>query len=154
MKSALLVGVVGAACSLPAAAQFAKPSDAIHYRQAVMTVMATHFGRVAAMAQGKAPYDAKVAADNAAVAEAMSRLPFDAFGPGTDKGAPTRAKDEVWSDAKDFQDNAKEMQQAMAKFAASARSGGLDGIKGTVGDLGQACKDCHDDYRSKDPVTR
>ena len=49
--------------SAPAAAQFAKPEDAIKYRQSALSVMGAHFGRIGAMANGKAPFDAKVAAE-------------------------------------------------------------------------------------------
>ena len=69
--ASLLLAAAAATLTLPASAQFAKPEDAIKYRKASMTLMAAHFGRVAAMASGRAPFDAKLAADNAAVAEAM-----------------------------------------------------------------------------------
>ena len=97
MKRLILAAaaVAGLASALPAAAQFAKPEDAIKYRKAAFTVMATHFGRIGAMASGKAPFDAKAAAENADIALAMSKLPYAAFGEGTDKGAETRAKPEV-----------------------------------------------------------
>lgn len=49
--------------SAPAAAQFAKPEDAIKYRKASLTVMAAHFSRIGAMANGRAPFDAKLAAE-------------------------------------------------------------------------------------------
>ena len=61
----------GLVMSLPAAAQLQKPEDAIKYRQSVLTVMANHFGRIGAMAQGKAPFDAKAAQENAEIALAM-----------------------------------------------------------------------------------
>lgn len=41
--------------SLPAQAQFAKPEDAVKYRKATFTVMSAHFGRLGAMASGRAP---------------------------------------------------------------------------------------------------
>ena len=47
MKKPIL-GVAAAAglvTALPAAAQFAKPEDAIKYRKAGMTLMAAHFGK-------------------------------------------------------------------------------------------------------------
>ena len=78
--------LLGATISLPAAAQFAKPEDAIKYRKAAFTVMGTHFGRVAAMANGRIPFDAKIAADNAEIANTMSKLPYTGFVPGSDKG--------------------------------------------------------------------
>jgi cytochrome c556 len=96
--ASLTLAAVAFALAAPASAQFAKPEDAIKYRQSALTVMGTHFGRVAAMANGRIPFDAKVAADNAAIAETMSKLPWAAFGEGTDKGAVTRAKAEIWTD--------------------------------------------------------
>lgn len=62
--------------SLPAAAQFQKPEDAVKYRKAAFTVMAAHFGRIGAMAQGRVPFDGAAAAANAEVAAQMSKLPF------------------------------------------------------------------------------
>ncbi|MFO1218864.1 MAG: cytochrome c [Burkholderiaceae bacterium] len=135
--------------SLPAAAQFQKPEDAIKYRQSAFTVMANHLGRVSAMAQGRAPFDAKAAADNAAIVVTMSKLPFAAFVEGSDKGAPTRAKPEVWKDSAKVKDLAEKMQAEAVKFEAAAKSGNLDSIKAAVGDLGKACKACHDDYRNE-----
>ena len=139
---------IGFALALPAAAQFAKPEDAVKYRKAAMTIMAAHFGRVAAMASGKAPFDAKAAAENAEVATAMSKLPFVAFIDGTDKG-DTRAKPEIWSQADKFKAGATKMQDDMAKLNVAAKSGSLDAIKAAVGDTGKACKGCHDDYRKE-----
>jgi cytochrome c556 len=137
-----------AAFSLPAAAQFAKPEDAIKYRKAAMTVMAAHFGRVAAMANGRIPFDAKVAADNADIALTMSRLPFAGFVEGSDKG-DTKAKPEIWSEADKFRAGATKMQDEMAKLSAAAKAGNLDAMKSAAGATGQACKGCHDNYRKE-----
>ena len=57
-----LIAVSTAAISFSASAQFAKPEDAVKYRKAAFTVTAAHFGRMGAMAQGKARFDAKIAA--------------------------------------------------------------------------------------------
>jgi cytochrome c556 len=151
MKKTFLAAVAAAACvtSLGAAAQFQKPEDAIKYRQSAFTVLAAHFGRVAAMAQGKAPFDAKAAADNGAIAATMAPLPFAGFGAGTDKGRPNRAKPEVWSKAADFKAKADDMQAAMVKFGEASKTGNLDTIKAAVGDVGKTCKACHDDYRAE-----
>ena len=144
----LAAATLGLATALPAAAQFAKPEDAIKYRKAVMTVMSTHFGRVAAMANGRIPFDAKVAAENAEVATTMSKLPFVAFGPGTDKG-DTRAKPEIWTETDKVKRLAEKMQEEIAKFNAAAKTGNIDTIKAAVGETGKACKACHDDYRKE-----
>ncbi len=146
--SSILIAAAALATALPAAAQFAKPEDAIKYRKGAFTVMAAHFGRVAGMAQGKIPFDAKVAAQNAEVATFMSTLPFAGFGPGTDKGE-TRAKPEIWAEMDKFNAGAKKMQDEMAKLNAAAKGGNLDAIKAAAGEVGKTCKGCHDDYRKE-----
>ena len=144
----LAATLIGLATALPAAAQFAKPEDAIKYRKAVFTVMGTHFGRVAAMANGKAPFDAKVAADSAEIATSMSKLPYVAFIPGSDKG-DTRAKPEIWTEWDKVKGLAEKMQDEMIKFNAAAKTGNIDTIKAAVGETGKACKACHDNYRKE-----
>ena len=136
------------ATALPAAAQFAKPEDAIKYRKAAFTVMATHFGRVAAMANGRIPFDAKMAADNAEIATSMSKLPYAGFVDGTDKG-DTKAKAEIWTERDKFNAAAGKMQDEMVKFNTAAKGGNIDTIKAAAGSVGQACKACHDNYRKE-----
>jgi cytochrome c556 len=143
------VAALGTLAGFNAHAQFQKPEDAIKYRQSALTVMASHLGRVGAMAQGRAPFDAKAAADNAAIVVVMSKLPWAAFGEGTDKGAPTRAKPDLWKDAAKFKDLQSKMQAEAEKFEAAAKTGSLDAIKAALGTLGAACKACHDDYRAE-----
>ena len=77
--------------AIPALAQFAKPDDAIKYRQSALFVMQQNFSRVATMAAGKAPFDAKVAVESAAIAEFTAKLPWVGFSEGTDKGSENRA---------------------------------------------------------------
>ncbi|MCE2917666.1 MAG: c-type cytochrome [Rubrivivax sp.] len=135
------------ATALPAAAQFQRPDDAVKYRKAAFTVMATHFGRIGAMANGRVPFDGAAAAANADIVVAMSRLPYAGFVEGTggtDKGAP-RAN--VWSERAKFDASAKEMQDAVAKLAAAARTNNLDQLKAAFGPAAGTCKSCHDDFR-------
>ena len=142
------LAVTGCATALPAAAQFAKPEDAIKYRRAAFTVMGTHFGRVAAMANGRLPFDAKAAADNAEIATIASRLPYAGFVEGSDKGE-TKAKPEIWTENDKFKAAASKMQEEMAKLNVAAKSGNMDSIKAAVGETGKACKACHDNYRKE-----
>ena len=110
--------------------------------------MQQNFARVAAMAAGKAPFDAKIAAESAAVADYMSKLPWAGFGEGTDKG-DTKAKPEIWTETAKFNDYANKMQAEMSKLSAAAKTGNIDSIKTAIGATGEACKTCHDAYRSK-----
>lgn len=144
----LILASAAATLSVPAMAQFAKPEDAIKYRQSSLFVMQQNFARVAAMAAGRVPFDAKVAAESADVAAYMSKLPWVAFGDGTDKGAPTKAKAEIWTDKAKFNEYAEKMQGDMNKLNAAAKTGNLDSIKAAVGAVGGSCKTCHDAFRS------
>ncbi len=134
--------------ALPAAAQFAKPEDAIKYRKASFTVMAAHFGRVGAMASGRAPYDAKAAAENADIAVAMAKLPWAAFTEGSDKGE-TRAKPEIWKDSAKYKEAADKMQAEMVKLSAAAKAGNVDALKTAFGPAAATCKGCHDNFRKE-----
>ncbi|PQA77067.1 cytochrome c [Rhodoferax sp. TS-BS-61-7] len=147
LASLILLSAI-ATLSGPAMAQFAKAEDAIKYRQSALFVMQQNFGRIAAMAAGRAPLDAKVAAESAEVATYMSKLPWAAFGEGTDKGAPTKAKAEIWSNKAKFNDYAEKMQGEMNKLNAAAKTGNLDSIKAAVGAASGSCKTCHDAFRS------
>lgn len=146
MKTLATLALV-VATTTPAWAQFAKPEDAIKYRQSAMFVMQQNFSRVAAMASGKAPFDAKIAADSAAVAEFASRLPWAGFGEGTDKGRDNRARAEIWSDKAKFNDYADKIQAEMVKLSAAAKTGNLDAIKPAVRAVGGTCKTCHDAFQ-------
>lgn len=136
--------VVGIATS--AAAQF-KPEDQIRYRQSVMNVMGRSFGTLGAMAKGEMPYDKEQAVKNAAIVEMMSALPVPAFGPGTEKGAPTKADMKVWSDAEKFKSAYDKMLAEVKKLPAAA--GDAATLKAQVGEVGKTCKGCHDDFRLK-----
>ncbi len=151
MKRLLLatVAAVGAMAALPAAAQFQKPEDAIKYRQSAFTVMGNHVGRIGAMASGRAPFDAKAAAESAHIVATLSTLPAAGFGPGTDKGLPNRAKPEIWSDGAKFKAANDKMVAEVAKLETAAKSGSLDAIKAAMGAVGASCKACHDDFRAE-----
>jgi len=150
MKNLLFAAaaVAGLMTALPAAAQFAKPEDAIKYRKSVFNVMSNHFGRVGAMVNGKAPFDPKAAEANIEIATTMSKLPYVAFIEGTDKGE-TRAKPEIWVETDKFKAAASTMQEEMVKLNAATKTGSLDVIKAQFGKVGQACKACHDNYRKE-----
>ena len=150
MKLVASLTLVAAAftMSVPVHAQFAKPEDAIKYRKSALTVMATHFGRVGAMANGRMPFDAAFIANNAAVAESMSKLPWAAFVDGSGAG-DTKARPEIWSDGAKFKAANEKMQGEMAKLAMVAKGGNIDAIKAQVGATGGTCKACHDDFRKE-----
>jgi cytochrome c556 len=142
----LIASLAAVALALPAQAQFAKPEDAVKYRKASFTVMGSHFGRLGAMANGKAPFDAKLAAENADVVAMMAKLPWAAFGEGTDKGE-TRAKPEIWKESAKFKEAADKLQSEAAKLQVAAKAGNVEALKAAFGPAAASCKACHDNFR-------
>jgi cytochrome c556 len=141
----LVSGITGVA---HAQAPFGKAEDAIKYRKSALFVMAQHFGRIGPVVKGERPYNKDEVAMNAAIAEQMSKLPWDGFVAGTDKGE-TGAKPEIWSDAAKFKAAAEKMEHEMSKLAQVAKGGDLNAVKAQFGETGKACKACHDDFRKK-----
>jgi cytochrome c556 len=149
MKTIATLAFAAAAFALaaPVSAQsFAKPEDAIKYRQGAFRVLSAHFGVLGAMANNRTPFDAQAAARHGEVIALVSHLPFAGFVAGSDKGE-TRAKGEVWSEQAKFRGNAEKMQDAVGKLAAASKTGNLDNIKATFGPAAASCKACHDDFR-------
>ena len=151
MKAFVCIAVAATLVALaaPASAQFAKPEDAIKYRQSALSVIGTHFGRVGAMANGRVPFDAKVAADNADIVAEMAKLPWAGFGPGTDKGGNTRAKPEIWTEQAKYKEYSEKMIAETAKLSVAAKTGNLDTLKTAFGATAATCKACHDAYQAK-----
>jgi cytochrome c556 len=144
------ISLAAAAAALGAGtshAQFAKPEDAIKYRQGAFTVMAAHFGRIGAVAKGAVPFDPAAVQSNAAIVEQMARLPWAGFGPGTDQGRENRAKAEIWTNNAKFNEQAKRLEAETQKLSVAAKSGDLGQVKTAFGAVAQACKACHDDFR-------
>lgn len=151
MKHLLLAvtTVCGLCASLPAAAQFQKPEDAVKYRQSSMFVLANHFGRIGAMVNGRVPYDAAAANANADIVATVGRLPFAGFVDGTASTSKGGANAKVWSDRSGFDAGAKKMQDEVAKLVSAARTNNLDNLKAAFGEVGKTCKGCHDEYRNQ-----
>ena len=138
-----------AAFAAPAAAQFAKAEDAIKYRQGALFVMGQHFARIGAMVNGRIPYDAKAAIENAEVVAAVAKLPWAGFGAGTEKGWDTRAQPDIWLEPAKFKEHQDKLLAEAPKLLAAARTNNLDNLKTAFSAAAGTCKGCHDDYRKE-----
>jgi cytochrome c556 len=143
-----LIAIGMSALSFSASAQFAKPEDAVKYRKATFTVMSAHTQRLGQMAQGKVPFDAKIASENAEVVAEMAKLPWAAFGEGTET-ADSKAKPEIWKQGAKFKDIADKLQADSAKLVTAAKSGKEDAFKAAFSAAAGNCKSCHDDFKNK-----
>ena len=145
--ASLAIAAAATTLSAPAAAQFAKPEDAVKYRQSALFVMAQHFGRIGAMANGRVPFDAKAATENAEVVADMAKLPWAGFGPGTDK-ISQKAKPEIWTEQAKFKEHNEKLVAETGKLLAAAKTNNLDNLKAAFGSTAGTCKACHDAYRN------
>lgn len=132
--------------STPSMAQFAKAEDAVKYREAAMTLMGSHFGRMAPVAKKEAPYDKEKIKENVALLNVLAALPWVAYGPGTEGG---EAKPKVWSDPEGFKKAQEQFNTGMVKLTAAADAGDFDAFRVAFGGVGKSCKSCHDSYREK-----
>jgi cytochrome c556 len=143
-----LAAVTSLAAALPAAAQFAKPEDAIKYRQSAMALQGNHMGRLFAMANGRVPFDAKVASEQIEIIAMLNRLQFAAFVEGSGTGE-TRARPEIWTQKDKWTAAVAKSQEDVGKLVVAGRTGNLDQIKAATGAVGQSCKGCHDEFQRK-----
>lgn len=148
MRMLLSLAALAAAClALPASAQFAKPEEAVKYRQGAWHILNHHFTRIGAMARGRLPFDAGVALRDAEMVATLAKLPGTAFTAGTDL-PNDKARPEIWTEQARFREHNEAMLAQTTKLVAAARTQNLDQIKAAYGAAANTCKECHDAYRS------
>ena len=143
---ALAMGA-GLGYALNALAQ-AKPDVLVKQRQAVMTLQGKYYGPLAAMAQGKAPYNAAVVQRNAGFLDNLTRMPWDGFDSST-KGEKSRALPAVFDDKTKFDEAASRLENEASKLVSVSGSGDEAAVKAQIGVLGKACGACHEGFRAK-----
>ncbi|MBW2408196.1 MAG: cytochrome c [Deltaproteobacteria bacterium] len=137
------VGVLIGAVS----AQFSRPEDAIKYRKSVMVIIAQHFGRLGAMVKGAETFDQDKFANNAAIVDAMAKLPWEAFlAAGSDRG-DTTMKSSVLKDSDQFKKMAASFEQETGRLSSAAKDGDADAAKRQFGNVAKSCKECHSQFR-------
>lgn len=148
LAAAAVLVVTALGLAAVAHAQQNRGAQQIKYRQAVYTVLGTQFGIMGAMAQGRAPWDAKAFATAADRAAFISTVAPDTFPPGSEAGAPTEAKPEIWRNQDEFGRMMRDLQDKTRALAASAKGGDQNATKAALGAAGQTCKACHDKYKA------
>ena len=146
-KHAIAAAVVAATALAAFAQQPVKPENQIKYRKAAYQLMNLNFGSLAAMADGKKPFNRDEAARNAEFVAMLATVPRGFFGEGTDKD--TKAKPEIWTHRADFDAKMDKMVNEAAKLPAAVKAGDMAAFKKQVAETGEACKACHDEYRMK-----
>jgi len=145
--AAAVAVVLGAGVAQSAFAQV-KPEILVKQRQAVMTLQGKYFGPLAAVAQGKAPYDAAAVQRNAGFLDNLSRMAWDGFDPST-RNEKSRVLPAVYDNSAKFKEAASRLENEASKLAALSRTGDEAAVKAQIGAVGKACGACHDDFRQK-----
>jgi len=150
MKRSGLAAVVALALGLAAGAAFAqqKPEVLVKQRQAVMTLQGKYFGPMAAMAQGKAPYNADVVRRNSAFLDNLSRMAWDGFDPST-KNVKSATLPAAYDQQAKFKEAASRLENEASRLYQVAQSGSEDAVKAQIGAVGKTCGGCHNDFRQK-----
>jgi cytochrome c556 len=105
---------------------FGKAQDAIDYRQGAFQIMKAHFGSLQPVVKGQIPYDQAMVLANVQILDQVSKLPWKAFGPGTEGGD---ALDDIWLDEEGFKAAQKKYLDSLAPLTAAAKEGSLDKLK-------------------------
>ena len=144
-KFVLAVSLCGS-CVLAASAFAAE--DAAVQRQAMMKSVGAATGAAAAMVKGEAPFDAKTAELAIRVMNASANGFGFLFPEGSETGAETEAKPEIWSDSAGFQAAIEKFRTDTAAYV-EAPAQDLDGFKAAFGGITKNCGACHEKYRVK-----
>lgn len=150
MKKSGAAALAALALGVAAGAVFAqaKPEVLVKQRQAVMTLQGKYFGPLAAMAQGKTPYNADVAKRNAGFLDNLSRMPWDGFDPST-KDVKSNALPAVFNDTAKFKEAQSRLENETHKLYEVSERGDEAAVKAQIGAVGKACGGCHDNFRQK-----
>ncbi len=144
-----LVLAVTCHAGIAQAQQPTKAEQTLKYRKAVYQVIAWNFGPMAAMAQGKIPYDAKEFEMRAQRVAELTPMLSESYTPETQSVSGTKAKPELWSNRADFDAKMKDLVDRSATLATVAKAGDAEKSKAAFLDTAQACKACHDKYRAE-----
>ena len=150
MKRSGMAAVVALALGVAAGVVFAqaKPETLVKQRQSVMTLQGKYFGPLAAMAQGKVPYNADIVKRNAAYLDNLSRMAWDGFDPST-KDVKSAALPAIYEQTDKFKEAASRLENESHKLYTVAQSGDEAAVKTQIGAVGKACGGCHESFRQK-----
>jgi cytochrome c556 len=122
------------------------PNQLISNRKGAMSLQGKYFGPILAMAQGRAPYDAKIVQRNADYLAVLSQLPWDDFQPQSLGLQNTRAKEEIAKEQDKFKAGVEQLQAEVQKLQAAARKGDENAVKAAAPAVAKVCNNCHENF--------
>jgi len=129
-------------------AQDRKTEQAIKHRRAGFTLMSTYFSRLLQTVQGDRPFNGPMVISDARTVETLSRLPWEGFVPGSERG-DTKAKEDIWFEEERFKKLSTELESKTSNLAKVAETGDLKKIKLAFEQTRDTCNACHKEFRKK-----
>ena len=150
MRSAHIAALI-ALLALPAlAADTApRPDAVIAYRQSVFRMILWNYQPLAEMVRGRRPFDTADFRKRAVRLAFLAQQLRDGFAPGSDAGAMTDARPEIWTQRADFDAKLEDLVRESKALREAAKSGDEARIKEQFSKTSAACKNCHDKNRSE-----
>jgi len=140
----LIVATVGTSA---VQAQDVDAEDTIAYRQSLYKLIFWNFGTIAGMARERIPFDRDEFRLRALRVSNFSRQLAEGYAEGSDSGAPTDARPEIWTNRADFDAKLADFQREAHKLYSMSAEAEVAALKQQFGVLGGTCKGCHDSYR-------
>jgi cytochrome c556 len=150
MRKLATLSCIAALLATAIAAAAVKPETAIRYRQSVYTMIGWNFVPMVDMVKGKTPWDSPSFAIHADRIAFLAPQLLEGFPEGSDKGADTEAKQEIWKNMDDFKSKMNDLVHESKILADVAKAGDEAKIREQFKKTAGACKSCHDKYRNED----
>jgi len=136
------------ALAFAAAAHAQDAAKVIKYRQSAHFLLGWNIGPIGAMVKGEIPFDADAAQMRALRLAQVAPMIAEGYPPGSQTGAPTKAKPEIWENMDDFRQKVADLEASTQKLVAATETGDLKQVGAALGNVGGACKACHDQYKA------
>jgi cytochrome c556 len=149
MKKIIWFVVAGLLVSTASIAQEdRKIEQAIKHRKAAFTLMSTYWSRILQTVDGDRPYDANAVIADAKKVEYLSRLPWEGFVAGSERG-DTKAKEDIWLEEDQFKKLAKDLEVKTTNLVKVAELKDPKKLKTAVEQTRDVCSACHKEFRKK-----
>lgn len=150
MRKLAVVSGLAAVLFAAVAAAAVKPETAIHYRQSVYTMIGWNFVPMVDMIKNKSPWDSAEFARHADRIAFLAPQLLEGFPEGSDKGADTEAKPDIWKNMDDFKSKMSDLVRETKNLSDVAKAGDEAKTREQFKKTAGACKSCHDKYRKEE----
>jgi len=122
-------------------------SPAVEYRQSLMQGLAAHRSAVTAIVDDEVEYRSHILA-HATALRRLAVMATDVFPEGS-AGEGSRAMDEIWENADEFQEVLEGLQDATSGLLDAVYAGDIGAVEEALTAVAGSCRDCHRAFRAR-----